>query len=131
MMRKLSLRPQSPDPVIRAHPEGDGWHHDLMALLGGINSSLALFAWLRLYARVVPSSRLFSTGSLTGDLPLDVLALTVLGLANCSQAVVNFALCRPNDRWICGKGLDRITVLDTVFTVVDWTAAVVRAVGIP
>jgi hypothetical protein len=127
MMHKLSQRQYSLSPSTRALPGGDEWHHDLMAYLGGINSSLALLASLRLYARFRPSSRILSTGSITGDVPLDVLALTVLGLANCSQAFLNFTMGRQNTRWIVGKGWDRITVLDAVFTVVDWTAAIVAA----
>lgn len=122
-MRKLSLRKHSPDSAIKATPEGDEWHHDLMAYLGGINSSLALLAGLRLYALFTPTTRLFSTGTARGDVSLDFIALTVLGLANCSQAFLNFTVGAQNDRWIVGKGLDRITVLDAVFTVLDWSAA--------
>jgi hypothetical protein len=59
------------------------------------------------------------------EIDLDVLALTVLALANGSQAFLNLFVYRKNDRWIMGKGLDRITVLDTVFTILD--AAVVIA----
>jgi hypothetical protein len=59
-----------------------------------------------------------------GDIPLDVTALVVLGLANFSQAYMNFFTATQNDRWIMGKGLDRITVLDFMFTVLDWTTAV-------
>lgn len=123
MMRKLSNRKNSSDPTIRKLVEGDPWHHDALSYLGAINTSMALLAILRLYNLIWPS-RPFSTGSVKGDIPLDVLALTVLGLANFSQAFMNFSTGLRTDRWIVGKGLDRITVLDAVFTVLDWTAAV-------
>jgi hypothetical protein len=123
MMRKLSKRKLSGDGVVRKFQEGDGWHHDIMAYLGAINTSMALLATIRLYAIIRPS-KAFSTGSMRGDIPLDVTALVVLGLANFSQAYMNFFTATQNDRWIMGKGLDRITVLDFMFTVLDWTTAV-------
>lgn len=122
MMRKLSKRKSNPDQAIARLAEGDAWHHDIMAYLGSINTSMALLALLRLYAIARPS-RFLSTGSRKGDVPLEVTALLVLGLANCSQAFMNFALGLRSQRWIMGKGLDRITVLDAVFTVLDWCAA--------
>lgn len=122
-MGKLSKRKLDIDPAIRALPRGDRWHHDIMAYLGSMNTSMALLALLRLYTIVKPSKAL-STGTAKGDIPLDVTALLVLGLANFSQAFVNFALGLRSNRWIMGKGFDRITVLDAVFTVLDWTAAV-------
>ena len=122
-MRKLSKRKTSSDTMIRKIPEGDSWHHDTMAYLGAINTSMALLAIIRLYAIIRPS-KAFSTGSVRGDIPLDVTALVVLGLANCSQACMNFSTALQSDRWIMGKGLDRITVLDALFTVLDWATAV-------
>ncbi|KAH8892277.1 hypothetical protein GQ53DRAFT_746190 [Thozetella sp. PMI_491] len=127
-MRRISLRKRSADASISALPAGDRWHHDILAYLGGMNTPLALLAVLRLYALVRPS-RLFSTGSTKSDVPLDVLGLVVLGLANFSQAILNFTLSRSNNRWIMGKGLDRITVLDAVFTVLDWSAAAAKAIA--
>lgn len=91
-----------------------------------MNTSLAALALLRLYA-MVRGSKLLSTGTSRGDVPLDVLALSMLGLANCSQAWMNFRMALTNDRWIMGRGFDRITVLDAVFTVLDWAAAWGRA----
>jgi hypothetical protein len=123
MMRKLSKRKSSSDAMIRKSPEGDGWHHDTMAYLGAINTSMALLAIIRLYAIIRPS-KAFSTGSVQGDIPLDVTALVVLGLANFSQACMNFSTALQSNRWIMGKGLDRITVFDTLFTVLDWAAAI-------
>jgi hypothetical protein len=96
-----------------------------MAYLGGMNSAPMLLALLRLWA-LWKKPRFLTTGTEKGDLRLDIVALLVLGLANCSQAFLNFTTARKNGRWIMGKGLDRITVLDAVFTVLDWTAAVVR-----
>lgn len=93
-----------------------------MAYLGGMNTPLALLALLRFIALLQPSNRLLSTGSSSGDVQLDIVALLVLGLANCSQAVLNFTMSRQSGRWIMGRGLDRITVLDTFFTICDWLA---------
>ncbi|KAF4472625.1 hypothetical protein FALBO_492 [Fusarium albosuccineum] len=123
MMRKLSKRKLDSDELIRKLPHGDAWHHDIMSYLGSINSSMALLAILRLYNIIRPSKAL-STGSVKGDIPLDVMALLVLGLANFSQAFVNFSLGLRQNRWIMGKGLDRITILDALFTVLDWSAAI-------
>lgn len=122
-MRKLSLRKHNSDLGIQKLPQGDGWHHDIMAYLGAMNTSLAALAILRLYSIIRPS-RALSSGTVKGDIPLDVLALLVLGLANFSQAFMNFATGLRTDRWIMGKGLDRITVLDAVFTILDWAAAI-------
>lgn len=97
-----------------------------MSYLGGLNTSLALLALCRLYALVRPS-KLLSSGSVRGDIPLDFLALLVLGLGNFSQAFMNFATAFGTNRWIMGKGCDRITVLDLVFTVLDWSAAILKA----
>lgn len=123
MMRKLSKRKLDSDAAIRGLPLGDKWHYDIMSYLGSINTSMALLALLRLYTIIKPSKAL-STGTTKGDVPLDVLALLVLGLANFSQAFVNFALGLRSNRWIMGKGFDRITVLDALFTVLDWAAAI-------
>jgi hypothetical protein len=123
MFRKLSTRKTSSDAVVRKLAEGDGWHHDTMAYLGAINTSMALLAVIRLYAIIRPS-KAFSTGSAQGDIPLDITALVVLGLANFSQAYMNFSTALRSDRWIMGRGLDRITILDALFTVLDWAAAI-------
>ncbi|KAK6957982.1 hypothetical protein Daesc_000774 [Daldinia eschscholtzii] len=126
-MRRISHRKTYKDPAIRATPAGDKWHHDIMAYLGGMNSPLLLLSVLRLYASLRPS-RYLSSKTSAGDVALDVTALTVLGLANFSQAILNLTLSRNNDRWIMGKGFDRITVLDAVFTVLDWSFALARVV---
>lgn len=124
MMRKLSKRKLNADPVIKKLAEGDAWHHDIMGYLGFMNTSLAALSLLRLYVLFKPSaSRALTTGTVAGDIPLDVLSLVILGIANCSQAYGNFMGALGSDRWIMGKGLDRITVLDAVFTVLDWMAA--------
>jgi len=117
MMRKLSLRRLSTNPTISSTASGDAWHHDIMAYLGGINVGYAVLAALRLYS--------LSRGPSAEDGDSDVLALTVLSLANASQAVLNFGLS-SKDRWIMGKGLDRITVLDAVFAVLDAAVVVAR-----
>lgn len=94
-----------------------------------MNTPLALLAVLRLYALRRPS-RYLSSKTSAGDIALDITALLVLGLANFSQAILNFTLSRKNDRWIMGKGFDRITVLDAVFTVLDWGFALARAIAV-
>ncbi|TLD23110.1 hypothetical protein PspLS_07595 [Pyricularia sp. CBS 133598] len=126
MMRKISRRKGSAEASIRLTPGGDAWHHDIMGYLGAMNSSLALLAILRIYALARPSRAL---GGKDSDVAQDVTALIVLGLANFSQAFLNFTLSRRSDRWIMGKGLDRITVLDAVLTVLDWAAAIGRIVA--
>ncbi|KAH7162020.1 hypothetical protein B0J13DRAFT_579897 [Dactylonectria estremocensis] len=123
MMRRLSKRKQSGDPTISRLAQGDLWHHDIMGYLGVMNSSLALLAFVRLFNLMWPS-KYFSTGSAEGDAPLDTMALLVLGLANFSQAFMNFSTGLRANRWIMGKGLDRITVLDLLFTVLDWAAVI-------
>ena len=120
MMRKLTKRSKSTIASISSTPEGDLWHHDIMAYLGYINVGYAVLAALRLYRHIYPSE----------DGPnkdLDVLALTVLGIANASQAWGNFVLARKSGRWIMGTGFDRITVLDALFTVLDGAAVLAYA----
>jgi hypothetical protein len=112
MMRKLSKRSQSKFPTIASNPEGDEWHHDIMAYLGYINVGFAALAGLRLY-------RLFDSPTLPSHPELDVLALTVLGIASGSQAWGNFGRARKSGRWIMGTGFDRITVLDALFMTLD------------
>lgn len=123
MMRKLSHRKRSTDEAIKRLAAGDAWHHDIMAYLGFMNTSLAALALLRLYALVRPGKSALSTGTVQGDTPMDVLALAVLGVANASQAWGNFSRAWSGERWIMGRGLDRITVLDALFTVLDTLAA--------
>ncbi|KAI0901246.1 hypothetical protein F4806DRAFT_187412 [Annulohypoxylon nitens] len=129
VMQRISHRKRSKDTSIRSSPTGDLWHHDILAYLGGMNTPLALLAVLRLYALRRPS-RYLSSKTSAGDIALDITALLVLGLANFSQAILNFTLSRKNDRWIMGKGFDRITVLDAVFTVLDWGFALARAIAV-
>lgn len=122
-MRKISKRRMSNNAAIRKLTEGDAWHHDIMAYLGAINTPMVLLALLRLVTIFKPIKGL-SNGSIDDDIPLDVMALFVLGLANFSQAYMNFWSGWRTDRWIMGKGLDRITVLDALFTILDWSAAI-------
>jgi hypothetical protein len=115
MMRKLTLRRYSTTPAIATNPEGDIWHHDIMAYLGYINVPYALLAGHRLYKLVTSTS--LEDGK--EENALDMMALTVLCLANASQAYGNFVRGRRSGRWIMGRGFDRITVLDAAFTVLD------------
>ena len=86
-----------------------------MAYLGYINVGYAALAGLRLWGHVSHSG-----SDLNAD--LDILALTILGVANASQAWGNFVLSRSSGRWIMGTGWDRITVLDALFTVLNGAA---------
>ncbi len=119
-------RLNSKDSKVRATPEGDAWHHDLLAYLGGINIALAALAFMRLALHVRPDLTLLSsctTGSIAGDAPLEVLSLTILGVANFSQARVNMFVVRNTGRWTLGAYAEPIMVIDGVLTVLDWTAA--------
>jgi hypothetical protein len=117
MMRKLTKRSRSTNAAIAALPAGDAWHHDIMAYLGYINVGYAVLAGLRLRGL----SQTNGPTSATKD--LDILAMTVLAIANGSQAWGNFVRSRGSGRWIMGEGLDRITVLDAAFLVLDALAA--------
>ncbi|RYP53976.1 hypothetical protein DL768_001126 [Monosporascus sp. mg162] len=127
VMRSISRRATSADAKVRQSPEGDPWHHDIMAYMGHLSTSLAVLAGLRLYALRRPS-RLLGDGG-RDDIALDVTALAVLCVANFSQVVLNFTLSRNNDRWIMGKGLDHITILDLLFAVIDGAAAIARVIA--
>jgi hypothetical protein len=117
MMQKLSKRSVSKNPSISSTPQGDEWHYDIMAYLGFINVGFATLAGLRLYDSF---SRNNPTALSSVVSEVDVLALTVLGIANGSQAWGNFVRTRGSGRWIMGLGSwDRITVLDAGFMVVD------------
>ncbi|KAH8803448.1 hypothetical protein F5884DRAFT_805575 [Xylogone sp. PMI_703] len=124
IMRKLSHRRSSTTPFIASTPEGDRWHHDILAYLGGMNTGYIVLAAFRLYAL----SKL-PTGSNSGEENMDVIALTVLAIANASQAVLNFGLGLNTRRWIMGTGFDRITVLDPTFAVLDSAVVVTRLLG--
>lgn len=131
-MASGSLRRNSKDPKVRSTPEGDAWHHDLLAYLGGINLALAGLAMIRLVVLTTPDSRVlstFTTSSLTNDRPLDVMALVVLGMAHFSQARVNLFVVRKTRRWIMGEAFEAITIIDGVLTALDWVAAITVARG--
>ncbi|KAL2072453.1 hypothetical protein VTL71DRAFT_11796 [Oculimacula yallundae] len=124
-MNRIALRRHSKTPFIASTPGGDAWHHDILAYLGNINLGFVALAALRLYS--LSRSQSTASGPLDSKVAgvgkvddLDILALTVLGIANASQAYGNLAVLRYTDRWILGKGFDRITVLDTLFGVLDF-----------
>lgn len=83
-----------------------------MAYLGYINVGYAVLAGIGLW-------NLKSVTTLRKYPDLDIVALTVLGIANASQAWGNFMLSRRSGRWIMGMGWDRITVLDMLFAALD------------
>ena len=112
MMRKLSTRSASSSTTISATPEGDEWHHDIMYYLGNINIGYAVLAGARLWHHINAPTPTVITET-------DILALSVLGIANASQAWGNFVVSQSSGRWIMGTGFDRITVLDALFTVLD------------
>ena len=85
-----------------------------MAYLGYINVGYAVLAGLRL-------RHLIKSPAPVQD--VDFLAMTVLAIANGSQAYGSFFRSRGSGRWIMGEGMDRITVLDAVFLVLDGLAA--------
>ncbi|RYP14265.1 hypothetical protein DL765_006494 [Monosporascus sp. GIB2] len=128
LMRSISRRATSADAKVRQSPEGDPWHHDLMAYMGHLCTSLGVLAEMRLYTLRRPS-RLLGGGE-RDDIALDLTALAVPGVANLSQVVLYFTLSRNNDRWIMGKGLlDHVTGLDLLFAVVDGAAAIARVIA--
>ncbi|KAH7351334.1 hypothetical protein BKA65DRAFT_500204 [Rhexocercosporidium sp. MPI-PUGE-AT-0058] len=123
-MLRIGRRAHSKTPYIASTPAGDAWHHDILVYLGNINLGFVTLAAFRLYSIYKYTAAKFpvknpgkGVGGTAED--LDILALTVLGIANASQAYGNIFVLRQTDRWIVGKGFDRITVLDTVFAVLD------------
>jgi hypothetical protein len=129
-MASGSLRSNSKDHKVKSTPEGDAWHHDLMAYLGGINFALAGLAFLRLAVLTAPDARVlsaFTTGSLASERPIDVLCFVALGMAHFSQARVNRFVVRNTGRWIMGKFSNAITVVDGLLTALDWVTAVAVA----
>lgn len=137
MMRKLSTRKHDVSTIETA--EGDGWHHDLLRYLGAINVGYAALALLRFIplAGVVRSKGMLATSSSASNKEvqayLDIICLSTLGLANLSQALCNFIVARSSQRWIVGKfqgvKTDRITILDSLFTVLDFAIVGVRMAG--
>lgn len=101
-------------------------HHDIMAYLGGLNSSLAFLAIFRLLTIWAPSR--FCRGySGSGDMALNIATLSVLGLANFSQTAVNMLKGRLTGRWIMCQGWDRITIFDLLFASLDWSATILKS----
>lgn len=143
MMKKLSTRKS--DVKTIETPEGDSHHHDLMRYLGAINVGYALLAGIQLTPLVLrrlsgsstkdqfrtnvkaPAAVKYDSGA------FDVVAFSVLGAANLSQALLNWFWARPSDRWIIGHLIDgkpdRITVLDTLFSVIDFAIVAARLAG--
>lgn len=110
-----------------------------MRYLGGINAGYAVLALLRFIPLfgVVQSKGADavsdSSASKEVQAALDVFALSALGLANASQAYCNFFVAKPSGRWIVGtwRGLqtDRITLLDSLFTILDLSIVGARLLG--
>jgi hypothetical protein len=124
MVRKLSYRRTSTIPYIASNPPRDGWHHDIMAYLGSMNTGYVVLAAFRLYALSKVASE--NAGE---DGYMDIVSLTVLAFGNASQAILNIGLSPKWGRWIMGTGVDRITVLDALFTVLDSAVVTARLSG--
>lgn len=110
-----------------------------MRYLGGINLGYAVPATLR-FIPLLGVVRSKGLDAVAASKPakevqaaLDVLSLTALGLANFSQAYLNLFVARPSNRWNVGfyKGLqtDRITILDSLFTILDLSIVGARLAG--
>lgn len=99
--------------------KGDKYHHDILRYLGAFNASGVVLALIRVMQIRSLHSRLIAGQINYTDRDLDILAFSALGVANFSQCAMNFFWAKPSGRWIIG-GLDRITVLDTVFSILDF-----------
>jgi hypothetical protein len=77
MMGKLNKRSVSESNAFSSTPEGDKWHHNIMAYLGYVNIDYAALASVRLYDMVDPTTS-YSIKKVDG------LALGVLGIASTS-----------------------------------------------
>lgn len=112
---------------------------DIMRYLGGINGGYAILALLRFIPLAISLSSKDNrqnpllTNQHQFNVNSDILCLTALGLANLSQAALNFFYARQSGRWIVGhwRGLktDRITILDSLFTVLDFSIVGARLAG--
>jgi hypothetical protein len=111
-----------------------------MRYLGGINLGYAVLATLRFIPLIGvvrskgPDALPASAASKEVQAALDVLALSVLGLANASQAFANFFVARPSKRWRFigtwqGLQTDRITLFDALFTILDFAVVGARIAG--
>lgn len=114
---------------------------DILRYLGAINAGYAALALLRFIPLAMTvRGRIQANGGSAPtttdkylDATLDIVSLTVLGLANASQAFCNLFVARPSGRWVVGhwRGLktDRITLLDSLFTVLDFGIVGARLAG--
>lgn len=113
--------------LTSTHTAGDELHHDVMRYLGAINASSAVLAIVRLF-QIRAFIRRGRIGA-SGDRDLDILAFAALGVANFSQFCMNVFWARSSGRWIIGRGFDRITILDTVFSVLDFSSLALVLAG--
>ncbi|KZV89622.1 hypothetical protein EXIGLDRAFT_677875 [Exidia glandulosa HHB12029] len=96
---------------------------DVLRYLGAFNASALVLALLRVIRLLQLRKQAgVSVSDVLAERQLDVLALAVLGVANLSQCISNLGYARQTGRWIMGHGFDRITVLDTVFAILDFGA---------
>jgi hypothetical protein len=118
---------------------------DIMRYLGGINAGYAILAFLRFIPLAISLSSKDNRQKINFLVPgnsleknqfiaaTDLICLTTLGFANLSQAALNFFYARQSGRWIVGywRGLktDRITILDTLFTILDFSIVGARLLG--
>ncbi|EJD52324.1 hypothetical protein AURDEDRAFT_158050 [Auricularia subglabra TFB-10046 SS5] len=95
---------------------------DVLKYLGAFNTSTLVLAVLRLVRLWSLRKQVLTEADANTERQLNILALGVLGVANLSQCIGNLYHARRTGRWIMGHGFDRITVLDTVFSILDFAA---------
>lgn len=95
---------------------------DVLKYLGAFNTSTLVLAALRLARLLSTRKQVLTEAQTDTERQLNILALGVLGVANLSQCIGNLLYARRTGRWIMGHGFDRITVLDTVFSILDFYA---------
>lgn len=119
----------------------NNFYLDMMRYLGGINGGYAILAFLRFLPLAISLFNVNDDQRINLKIKedhqitvtADLLCFTALGLANISQAILNFFYAKPSGRWIVGhwRGLktDRITILDSLFTVLDFSIVGARLAG--
>lgn len=90
-MRKLSYRKTSSTPYIASTPQGDGWHQDIMAYLGSMNTGYVVLAAFRLYAlSKLSTESLENSGSGSVD---------GFGVRKCKSSYLELH-CEPKERQV-------------------------------
>ena len=110
-----------------------------MRYLGGINAGYAVLALFRFIPLAISlkngkdNIKLQQIDQNHATSTIDIICLTTLGIANISQALLNFFYARQSGRWIIGRWrgwkTDRITILDSLFTILDFGIVGARLAG--